>query len=337
MKALVLHEPFKFEYVLMPIPTPAKGELLLKVKTVGICGTDIHAYSGKQPFFSYPRILGHEICAQVIEVADPNGAIKVGQRVAVIPCIPCYTCYACQQGSTNCCENVSLFGVHRDGGFREYLTTPEKNVVLVPDEISDSAAALIEPFAIAAHAVARGSIQANEDVLVIGAGPIGIGIAAIAKAYGANVIVADTQAARRRHIEKVLSLPTADPLAEDFNQRLMAQFNDKMAKTVIDATGNAGSMNRAVTLLRHTGKLVFVGLFIGELNINDPEFHKRETTLFGSRNATRQDFEQVIKLLQKGLIDEDMMKSHEFAFEDLGDYENTVVKNQSLLKGVIRF
>ncbi|VFS61257.1 Sorbitol dehydrogenase [Leminorella grimontii] len=152
MKTLICQEPTKLVYQQREVPSPAAGEAVIKINAVGICGTDIHAWSGKQPFFSYPRVLGHEICGEVTTLGAGVNQFKVGQRVAVMPYLSCGKCGACQSGRTNCCENISVIGVHQDGGFCEYLSVPVSNLLAV-DGVDPIAAALIEPFAISAHAV----------------------------------------------------------------------------------------------------------------------------------------------------------------------------------------
>lgn len=337
MKTLVCLEPKKMEFTERPIPTPEKNEAQLKIKTVGICGTDIHAWAGNQPFFSYPRVLGHEICGIISEIGSEVKSLKIGQQVAVMPYLSCGKCGACESGRTNCCENISVIGVHQDGGFCEYLNVPESNLIVV-DGVDPVSAALIEPFAISAHAVRRADVKVNDHVLVVGAGPIGLGVAAIAKADGAKVVVADTSTERRSHVEKELGVVTVDAASADFEQRLRQEFDGKLAQTVIDATGNQRAMNNAVNLIRHGGVIVFVGLFKGDLTIFDPDFHKKETTMMGSRNATLEDFEKVGRLMSEGKLAAAMMLSHTFPFEGLDQrYEQDVINNKTLLKGVITF
>ncbi|GGA85521.1 galactonate oxidoreductase [Neiella marina] len=338
MKTLICNEPFAIEYVERDMPAVAANEVLLKVKAVGICGTDIHAYAGRQPFFSYPRVLGHEICGEVVELGADCKEAQVGDRCSVIPCIPCGECPACEDGKTNCCENVSLYGVHQDGGFTEFLSVLEDNLIKLPATITPSQGALIECFGISAHAVRRAEVKAGERVLQIGAGPIGIAAAAIAKANGAQVVVADVSQARRQHIENVLGVPALDPLADDYESQLKEAFGGRLACTVMDATGNKQSMSRSIELIRHGGKVVFIGLYIGDLVLDDPTFHKKETTLLSSRNATREDFQRVIELMEQGLISEDIMKNQDYDFATFGNnYKEDVVENKSLIKGVINF
>lgn len=175
MKTLICNKPYELEYIEREIPKIGDNEVLLKIKAIGVCGTDIHAYTGKQPFFTYPRVFGHEICGEIVEVGRECKSAKVGERVSVIPAISCGKCSACKLGKPNCCENISLYGVHQDGGFSEYLAVYEENTVVVPEELSDISAAFVECFAIGAHAVRRAEVKKGENVLVVGAGAIGLG------------------------------------------------------------------------------------------------------------------------------------------------------------------
>ncbi|MBM7035423.1 zinc-binding alcohol dehydrogenase family protein [Vibrio ulleungensis] len=338
MKTLICNEPNSIEYIERDIPQIQDNEVLLKIRSVGICGTDIHAYAGRQPFFSYPRVLGHEISGEVIKVGEKVASATAGKRYSVIPCIPCGVCAACRDGKTNCCEDVSLYGVHQDGGFSEYLAVYEDNLVELPDSVSDSQGALVECFAISAHAVRRAEITPRNNVLVVGAGPIGLAAAAIAKAEGATVAVADVSDVRRDKVAQSLDVIALDPLVDDYQEQLRNAFGGDLPCVVMDATGNKGSMSRAVELIRHGGKIVFIGLYIGDLVMDDPTFHKKETTLLSSRNATRQDFERVIELMAQGKISETIMKNKEYDFHSFGlNYKQDVVENTSLVKGVINF
>ncbi|WP_417880526.1 zinc-binding alcohol dehydrogenase family protein [Vibrio sp.] len=338
MKSLICEKPYQLNYIEKDMPKVEPNEVLVKVASVGICGTDIHAYTGNQPFFSYPRVLGHELCGTVCEKGDKvSDDFVLGDKVALIPYVACYECPSCLSGKTNCCENISVIGVHQDGGFSEYITAPASNILKV-NGVDNATAALIEPFAISAHSVRRADVKPKEAVLVVGAGPIGLGAAAIAAADGANVVVADTQQERRKHVTDELKLPTLNPLDDSFYDQLKKHFDGSLAQTVIDATGNPHAMNVAVNHIRHGGKIVFVGLFKGNLEINDPDFHKKETTLMGSRNATVEDFTKVQDLMTRGILTANMMLTHSFEFNTIGKiYEEQVINNKQLLKGVINF
>ncbi len=337
INTLVCQEPKKLIWEKRSISEPNSNEAKIKIKTVGICGTDIHAWGGNQPFFSYPRVLGHEICGEIVQLGSNKSAFNVGQQVAVIPYVACQKCPSCLSGRTNCCENISVIGVHQDGGFADYLNVPVTNL-LPAEEITPEAAALIEPFAISAHAVRRAAVQADEAILVVGAGPIGLGVAAIAHADGAQVVVADTSEARRNHVDKYLSLPTVAPSADNFEEQLKQLFAGALPLKVIDATGNQHAMNNTVNLIRHGGTIVFVGLFKGNLQISDPDFHKKETTMMGSRNATLEDFEKVGRLMANNQLNAEMMLTHHYQFTSLAEiYEQEVINNRELIKGVIHF
>ncbi|GLT15316.1 zinc-binding alcohol dehydrogenase family protein [Vibrio algivorus] len=338
MKTLILTEPNKIEYVERSQPKAAPDEVLLKINSVGICGTDIHAYTGNQPFFSYPRVLGHEICGTAAHLGEECSKIEQGERYVVIPCVPCGECPACHDGRTNCCESVSLYGVHQDGGFSEYLAVKENNLVKVPKGVDSSAASVVECFAISAHASRRADIKNDENVLVVGAGPIGLAAAAIAKAEGANVVVADIDASRRAHIETSVGVKSINPMEDNYVDNLSEMFGGVLADTVMDATGNKHSMSKSVELIRHGGKIVFIGLYIGNLELDDPTFHKKETTLLSSRNATIDDFETVLGLMADKKISADMMINKSFDFETIGNiYSTEVVNNKEMIKGVINF
>ncbi|WP_369310666.1 zinc-binding alcohol dehydrogenase family protein [Providencia rettgeri] len=338
MKQLICQEPKKLVYQQVEEPTLKQGHVKIKIHAVGICGTDIHAWGGNQPFFQYPRVLGHEISGTICAIADDVNQWMVGQRVAVMPYVSCYECGACKSGKTNCCEKISVIGVHEDGGFCEYLSVPEKNVLAIESSVSDIEGALIEPFAISAHAVRRAQVKSNDAILVVGAGPIGLGVAAIAKEDGANVLVADTSLARRQHVEKALGVKTCDPAAENFLPFVEMYFGGMLAEKVIDATGNPHAMNNTINLIRHGGLVVFVGLFKGNLSFFDPDFHKKETTMMGSRNATLEDFNKVARMMAQGKITSEMMLTHQFDFDTIGErYKQDVINNSELIKGVILF
>ncbi|WP_068087954.1 zinc-binding alcohol dehydrogenase family protein [Polycladidibacter stylochi] len=338
MKTLICNKPEEMVYIDRPMPTPKDDEVLLKIKAIGICGTDIHAYTGHQPFFNYPRVLGHEISGIIESVGPKCEGISKGDKVAVMPVKYCGKCPACKAGKTNCCESASLYGVHEDGGFCEYLAVKSENILKVPESFSFLDAAYIEPYTISAHAVRRSAISGGENVIVVGAGPIGIGVAAVAKAKGANVVVVDVQDSRLEHIEKCLQLKTLNPTSETYEDDLKAAFNGELAQVLFDVTGNKRAMTNAVNYICHGGKIVFVGLYIGDLQIDDPTFHKKETTLLSSRNSSKEDYDYVVSLFESGDLRSDFLNNFQFDFETIGHtYREDVVDNKELIKGVINF
>lgn len=306
----------------------------MKIKKIGVCGTDIHAYGGTQPYFEYPRILGHELAAEYIE-GDTVG-FKPGDKVTFIPYFHCGECVACRNGLTNCCANIKVFGVHIDGGMAQYVTIPEQ-YLLHGQGLDYDDLALVEPLAIAAHGVRRANVTSNDTVLVMGAGPIGIGLIQFAKIAGAKVVVMDINNYRLGFCEKELqAYETINPMKEDVVARLQDITKGDMPTVVIDATGNRNVMNSAFKYIAHGGRYVLVGLQKGELSFSHPEFHKRESTLMSSRNATVQDFQYVMECLKAGKIDPKKYITHRANFNEMIlEFEKWIDPNNNVIKAII--
>ena len=313
MKTLVCETPGEWAWRQDEIPEISSGEVLVKIKRVGICGTDLHAFQGNQAFFDYPRVLGHELSG-VIEDAGDSG-LNVGQPVLIIPYLHCGECLACRRGSTNCCANMRVVGVHQDGGMTEYLSVPATHV-LPADDVDFDSAALVECLAIGAHAVRRGDIREGDNVVVIGAGPIGLGCVQFAKANGGNVIVVDMNDDRLAFCEKEFGVH-AVKAGESAVDKVSELTNGEFAAVVIDATGHAGAMMAAINYCGHSANLVFVGLTKGDITYTHTDIHKRELTILCSRNATKEDFARVTDLMRSGAVVPSCMVTHRSSFEDM--------------------
>ncbi|MFI5159687.1 MAG: zinc-binding alcohol dehydrogenase family protein [Sphingobacteriales bacterium] len=318
MKTLVCTQPGNFEYQAAAEPVLTPGHTILKIKRIGICGTDLHAYEGTQPFFEYPRILGHELAAEIVE-ADGAPGFETGEAVTIIPYFNCGTCVACRSNKPNCCVMLQVCGVHVDGGMREYLSVPSYSLVhsngLGFDEL-----ALVEPLAIGAHGIRRAGIRAGEFVLVIGAGPIGLGTMEFARIAGAKVIAMDVNPSRLTFCKDKLKVEyIINALSGNVTEQLMDITCGDMPTVVIDATGNLKAISNAFQYMAHGGRYVLIGLQRGDISFNHPEFHKREATLMSSRNATRADFDLVINSLKNGLIDPLTYITHRVKFDQVKD------------------
>jgi 2-desacetyl-2-hydroxyethyl bacteriochlorophyllide A dehydrogenase len=336
MKTIVLEEPFRLRAVETPPPgDPAPGEAIVRIRRVGICGSDLHGYRGDQPFFAYPRILGHELGVEVVAVGAPADAgarrdlasqalsdlavpPRPGDRCAVEPYLNCGRCVACRRGKTNCCVDLKVLGVHTDGGMRECLAVPLDKLHR-SDSLALDQLALVEMLGIGAHAVSRATPEPGEWVLVVGAGPIGLSVVQFASMTGARILAADVSPARLAFCQR--QFPAVRPL--DARQGLREALEDitagEMPTTVFDATGNRASMQADFGLVAHGGRLVFVGLFQGEVTFSDPDFHRRELTLFATRNATAADFRRIISLMEAGRIDVLPWITHRATFDTLAD------------------
>jgi 2-desacetyl-2-hydroxyethyl bacteriochlorophyllide A dehydrogenase len=303
MKHLVLDEPGKFSLTeLACAPEPASNEALVRVRRVGICGTDLHAFKGEQPFFTYPRVLGHELSVEIVAVGDNLEGLRQGDRCAVEPYLNCGKCIACRKGKSNCCENLQVLGVHADGGLCELLAVPlnklHKSASLSLDQL-----ALVEPLCIGAHAVARAQVEEGETVLVVGAGPIGLAVIQAVTHAGAKVLVTDVNEERLRFASQHFAVTATMQSTDDLVERVKEINVGDLPTLVFDATGNQQAMNASFHLPANGGRLVFVGLVQGSLTVFDPEAHRRELTVLFSRNATAVDFKRVIGLLEEGAID----------------------------------
>lgn len=305
MKSILLKQPGLFDLLDVPMPPPpATDEVQVRVRQVGICGTDLHAFTGTQPFFAYPRVLGHELALEVLEIGSTSleHQLKVGSKGCLRPYLNCGSCGACLRGLSNCCMKMQVMGVHRDGGMREVINVPIDKLH-VSTELVDEELALVEMLSIGYHAVRRAQITPGEIVLVIGAGPIGLGVAQFAHLAQATVIVADISDSRLAFAHLQRGIDHVIDAKQDVRQQLQAIIPNDFPTAVFDATGNAQSMMKSFDYVAHGGRLVFVGLFQGEVKFHDPEFHRRELSLLASRNATREDFNQVISALESRQLD----------------------------------
>jgi 2-desacetyl-2-hydroxyethyl bacteriochlorophyllide A dehydrogenase len=285
------------------------------VRRVGVCGTDFHAWYGRQPFFTFPRILGHELAGEVVEAVDTT-VVRPGDRCAIEPYLDCGACRACRMGRGNCCERLQVLGVHVDGGMRDLIEVPVRK--LHPSRRLDlDALALVEPISVGAHAVRRAAIAASDTVLVIGAGPIGLATAMTARAAGAHVSLLDANPARLDFARHVMGFERVARSSGDHIEAVRQLYPDELPPIVIDATGHAASMEAAFRLVAHGGRLVFVGLVQSQVSFDDPDFHRRELTVLASRNALPEDFRAVIEDMEAGRVDAHPWITHRAALEEL--------------------
>ena len=337
MKALVCEEPGSFQYIKKEKPLLQNGHAILKIKKIGICGTDLHAFEGTQPFFNYPRILGHELAAEIVEI-EPNNEFAVGDKVTFSPYFYCGKCIACRNGLTNCCADIKVFGVHIDGGMCEFISVPLKYLIKGND-IGFEELALVEPLAIGAHGIRRAGVKPGEFVLVIGAGPIGLGVMEFARMAGANVIAMDVNDHRLKFCKEKLTVSyTINPAKEDAMTQLRSVTGNDMPTVVIDATGNLNAINNAFQYMAHGARYVLVGLQRNEIVFSHPEFHKREATLMSSRNATPEDFNHVLNCMKNKLLDPATYITHRVLFGEVKDnFESWLNPATGVIKAMVSF
>ena len=306
-------------------PRRREDEVLIRVRRVGVCGTDLHIFTGNQPFLEYPRVMGHEI-AGLVEEAPPDSGLASGDAVFVMPYLSCGACIACRRGKTNCCTRIQVLGVHRDGAFAEYLSLP-RAFVHKAEGVTLDQAAMLEFLAIGAHAVRRAAsvgLPTGRRALVVGMGPIGMAVAIFAKLRGVNVTALDTRRDRLDFAHQHLGVASTVQIggggagSPDGDVAELARLTDgEFFDVVFDSTGNARAMERGLGFVAHGGTYVLVSIVRDNLTFSDPELHKRETTLLGSRNATLEDFELVLTAMRNGQIPDRALNTHRLRLSEV--------------------
>lgn len=315
MKQVVLKQPGLLVGEDTDVPLPGPGEALLRVRRVGVCGTDFHAFHGRQAFFSYPRIMGHELAAEIVSVPANDRGLSVGDRCTVEPYLNCGKCRPCRERHYNNCEDIRVLGVHTDGGMCEFLPVPLDHV-FTSSRLTFDQLAVVEPLSIGAQAVARSGLAAGELLVVVGVGPIGVAICQLAIAAGARVRIIEKAAHRRDRLRAL-------------NAEVCEESNDESADVVIDATGNPDSMARSFSRARFGGRVVWVGIVKGAVPVDDPLFHHRELTLYASRNSSGH-FPRIIRMIENGEIDTSIWITNRLALEDVPRRFEDVIQHQGL-------
>lgn len=338
MRAIQFVEPKRMQIIDIPEPDqPGPGMALVRTHRMGVCGTDISCYLGKFPFFAFPRIPGHELGVEVLAVGSDVTNIAIGDRCSVEPYMNCGTCFACRRGAGNCCVNLKVIGVMMDGGLcDQFLIRADKlhcSTKLTMDQL-----ALVETLAIGCHASQRSGATAQDQALIIGAGPIGIATLEFVRLTGAEITVMDMNPSRLEFVERtygirnhILVTPTDNGL--EAAKRITS---GDLYRVVIDATGNRHSMSGALGFVAPTGNLVYVGITQEEIAFKHPALHRPEVSLLASRNALPKDFPYIIGLIESGTIQTDPWITHRTGFvEALDDFDRFTKPETGVLKAII--
>ena len=305
MKAVKLSNPWEVSCVELPMPEPKEGQALVKVKAVGICGSDISAFRGANSLVTYPRILGHEIAGEIVSIPENEKGLKVGDRVVVDPYLYCGHCYPCSIGRTNCCTSLNVLGVHVDGGMAEYFCHPASMLVKIPDGMSYLQAAMAEPLTISLHGIHRGGLIAEEFCTIIGAGPIGLVAGMVAQEYGAHAILIDLlqerlDFAKTLGIEHVINASNEDP-----KKRISEITGDTMSQLVMECSGANASVRNTLDFVSHAGRITLTGWPKKETSLPTDIITKKEIDIRGARTSAK-EFEEALALIQSKRVD--MMK-----------------------------
>ncbi|HEY1380435.1 MAG TPA: zinc-binding alcohol dehydrogenase family protein [Gemmataceae bacterium] len=321
MRQVTLLEPGRFVAEDRPPTEPPPGHALVRTRRVGVCGTDLHAFAGRQPFFSYPRILGHELGVEVLSLPPGDHGLQPGDRCAVEPYLWCGACHACRTGKPNCCERLQVLGVHTDGGMRGRFAVPVEKLHR-SDKLTFEQLALVETLGIGFHAVERGHVEPGETVLVVGAGPIGLAVTEFAKAAGGRVRVLDLNPQRRQFV------------ADGWGVETLAEADGKLAEVVFDATGSARAMEASFDRVAHGGRLVFVGIVLDRIGFADPLFHRREMTVLASRNSAGA-FPEIIRRIEAGAIDTTPWVTHRLGLTEVPEQFAELPRTPGLVKAMV--
>lgn len=338
MLTVVLEKPGVLSAVQTPQPgAPSPGMARVRVRRVGICGTDLHAYRGRQPFFDYPRILGHELGVEVDAVGAGVVGFEEGMRCAVEPYLPCGACHACARGLSNCCEHLQVLGVHTDGGMRQWLEVPA-STLHPSDHLALEQLALVETLGIGAHAVERARLVPGEGVLIVGAGPIGLSVLQFASLAGVKVAVLEVNEQRLAFCRENFALAAGIVANETNLDSIRAAFDGNLPTAVFDATGNRASMHAAFEYPAAGGRLVCVGFQRQSLEFANPELHRRELSIIASRNSVSADFKRIIRLIEDGSIDTQPWITHRAQGSEVVDrFESWLDPEAGVVKAVVDF
>lgn len=337
MKYIICEKPGQFSLKEKARPQLETGNAILKVKQVGICGTDLHAYGGNQAFFTYPRILGHELAAEIVAIGQNEQGLKEGDSVIIMPYLSCQKCIACRNGKTNCCTNISVLGVHSDGGMQEYISVPT-NILIPSGNLSLSEIALVEPLAIGAHAIRRANLQKGETIVVVGCGPIGIGLMKLAQIDGVSVIALDVNEERLQYAKEKIGVNAVVNVLDNPVEKIKELTNGDLATAVFDATGNQRALESGVDYMAHGGRYILVGLSKGPLTFTHPAIHSKETTIMCSRNATFEDFRKVRTALESGTFPTESFITHRVHFSEMiGAFDNWLKPETGVIKAMVEF
>lgn len=333
----VMTSPGVIEFRDIPVPEPRKGEVLVKIKRIGVCGSDIHVYHGKHPFTSYPVTQGHEVSGVVAAVGEGVEKVKKGDKVTIEPQVVCGECYPCRHGKYNLCESLKVMGFQTTGTASEYFAVDQSKITKLPDTMTFNQGAMIEPLAVTIHAARHFSDLEGAKVAVIGAGPIGILLMQSAKAFGAKeVMITDISSGR---LEKALECGAdyaINTKEKDFGDALVECFGKDKADVIYDCAGNNKTIGDAIKYARKGSKLVLVAVFAGMATVDLAVLNDHELDLDTSMMYRHEDYVKAIELVEKGKIKLEPLMSKHFAFLDYKKaYEYIDANRESTMKVII--
>lgn len=333
----VMTAPGQIEFREVPTPEPAPGEALIKIMKIGVCGSDIHVYHGEHPFTSYPITQGHEVSGLVEKLGEGVTGLAVGQKVTIQPQVVCGECYPCRHGKYNLCEKLKVMGFQTTGVASHYFAVDAKKVTPLPEDMGLDEGAMIEPLAVAVHAVRRAGDVTGQDICVLGAGPIGILVAQAAKGMGARrVMVTDVSGLRLDKARECGADFCVNTREKDFGEALVECFGPDKADVIYDCAGNNITMGQAIAHARKGSTIILVAVFAGMASVDLAVLNDHELDLNTSMMYRTEDYDTAIELVNQGKVQLTPLISKHFAFKDyLEAYKYIDENRESTMKVII--
>jgi L-iditol 2-dehydrogenase len=334
----IMNQPGEIAFQEVPVPAVAPNQIKVKMERIGVCGSDIHVFHGKHPYTSYPVVQGHEVSATVVQVGAEVTNLKTGDKVTIQPQVVCGRCYSCTHGMYNACEELKVMGFQTTGMASEYFVTEADKALKLPDNMSYEHGAMIEPLAVAVHAVRRYGDVTGKKVLVLGGGPIGNLVAQTAKAMGAADILLSELSAYRLETASRCGIKAVNPSQEDLLDTIIATFGPDKADVIFECVGINATMKQAIDYARKGSDIVVVGVFadLGTLNLGFLQDH--ELRLIGSAMYRVEDYLKSIALVGAGLIELDALITCTVKFPDyLQAYKIIEEQKDKAMKVMVTF
>lgn len=328
MQQAVMTEPGKIEFRDVPKPEPGAGDVVIKMKNIGVCGSDIHVFHGQHPYTPYPVIQGHEVSGQVAEVGASVQSVQPGDNVTFMPQVTCGECYPCTHGQYHICDNLKVMGFQTGGAAQEYVAVPEAFVIKLPDDLSYDAGAMIEPVSVATHAVERaGEDMAGKKVLVFGAGPIGNLVGQVAKGLGAAAVLITDLSDFRLEKAKACGIDfTVNSKNEDVNAAISRDFGPDRADLIFECVGAEATVGQAVACARKGTTIVIVGVCPGKVSVDLAAVQDHELSLIGTLMYQKKDYELAIELANAGKLCLDPLVTDRFPMQSYLDAYHHIEK-----------
>lgn len=313
----VMTAPYKIEFREVPAPKAAPGQAVLRIRRIGVCGSDIHVYHGKHPFTSYPVTQGHEVSGEIVELGEGVSGLQLGQRVTVEPQVVCGQCYPCRHGKYNLCENLKVMGFQTTGMASEYFAVDASKITPLPEKMDFDLGAMLEPLAVAVHAVGRiGSVKGLK-VAVLGAGPIGNLVAQTAKGQGAqSVLITDVSDVRLEKAKQCGVEYTINTKMKNFGEAMVECFGPDKADVIYDCAGNDITMGQAIRYARKGSTIILVAVYAGMASVDLAVLNDHELDLNTTMMYRHEDYVEAIRLVQEGKVALRPLISSHFAFRD---------------------